>query len=170
MTGAEPEPERFEKSEAIRWRIRLSDRDPRKTWVIWAAGVLAFSVGALVFKNPLLGIVGFAIIFGSTAEFWLGSAFSIDEKGASVRTGFSISAMEWRDVKRVIKDSGGIRLSPLEQPGTMDAFRGVYLRYGNENREHIEKAVLKFGQLSTNHVVDGSDGGGDRNSDSEGGG
>jgi len=169
MSGAEPEVDGKENLEAIRWRIRLSDKEPQKTIVIGAVGILAFLVGTLVFKNPLLGLVGFAIIFGSTAEYWLGTTFSIDQKGATVRTGFSISAIEWADVKRVIRDEGGIKLSPLENSGTMDAFRGVYLRYGRDNRESIDRAVLIFGKFSDNDVVVRPDGGGNRSPDREGG-
>ncbi len=59
-----------------------------------AVGVVAFLVGAILFRNLAQGLIGFAIIFGSTAEFWLGtSVVSIDEKQATlVRTGFSLSA------------------------------------------------------------------------------
>jgi len=161
MSGAEPESNANEKAEAIRWRVRLSDNAPQKTFVILAVGLLAFLVGAILFRNIVLGLVGFAIIFGSTAEFWLGSSFSIDEERATKRTGLSLSAIEWADVKRVSRDAGGIKLSPLQQAGTMDAFRGVYLRYGKDNRESIERAVLTFGKFSDNDVVDRIDGGGD---------
>ena len=82
MSGAEPESNANEKAEAIRWRVRLSDNAPQKTFVILAVGLLAFLVGAILFRNIVLGLVGFAIIFGSTAEFWLGSSYKIDEKGA----------------------------------------------------------------------------------------
>jgi len=169
MIGDEPVKEPTEKSEAIRWRIRLSDKAPQKSFVILAAGLLAFCVGAILFRNTLLGLVGFAIIFGSTAEFWLGTTFTLDEKRATVRTGFSLTAIEWQDVKRIVRDSGGIKLSPLENKGTMDAFRGVYLRYGTDNQESIDRAVLTFGKFSDNDVVDRADGRGDRRPDPEGG-
>jgi len=161
MTGDEQPEKEAEKSEAIRWSVRPSASDPTKTVVIGAAGILAFGVGAFLFRNPVLGVVGFAIIFGSTAEFWLGTSFSIDEKKATVRTGISVSVIEWTDVKRIVQDAGGIRLSPLEKAGTMDAFRGVYLRYGKENRESIERAVLTFGKTSDTDVGDRVDGRGD---------
>jgi hypothetical protein len=165
MSGDEPVEAQNDKAEAIRWRIRPSDKDPQKLIAIGAAGVLAFLIGLFLFKNLLLGFVGFAIIFGSTAEFWLGTSFSIDRKGASARTGFSISAIEWTDVKRVLRDSNGIKLTPLGKAGTMDAFRGVYLRYGKDNREAIERAVVDFGKHSDNDVVDRPDGGRDRSPD-----
>lgn len=162
MHGADDAGDRAEKPEAIGWRVRPSDRAPQKMLVVAASGIAAFVAGRYLFGNFALGVVGFAIIFGSTAEFWLGTVFSVDEKRASVRTGLSISAIEWTDVKRAVFDSEGVKLSPLESPGTMDAFRGVYLRYGDANRDEIRRAILEFGKLDDAHVVDRTHGGGDR--------
>lgn len=161
MTGDDARFDAGQSDESIRWRVRLSDREPRKTVAVFAVAILAFLVGALVFRNVVLGCVGFAIILGSTAEFWLGTSFSVDDKKATVRTGFSTSVMEWKDVKRVARDSGGIRLSPLTRAGMLDAFRGVYLRYGRDNKESIERAVVAFGKLSDNTLGDRVDGAGD---------
>jgi len=169
MPGDKPINADKEKSEAFRWRVRPSDKAPQRVAVIVAVAVLAFLAGTIVFRNLYLGVVGFAIIFGSTAEFWLGTSFSVDEERATVRTGLSVTAIAWSDVKRVIKDSGGIKLSPLAKSGTMDAFRGVYLRYGDNNRECIEGAVLKFAKFSDNDVVGRPDGRGDGSPDPEGG-
>jgi len=130
--------------------------------------VAAFAIGTFLFRNVPLGIIGFAIILGSTAEFWLGTQFTVDEKGASVRTGLNLTAIEWPNVKRIVRGSDGIKLSPLDKPGTMDAFRGVYLRYGKDNKDTVEEAVLVFGRLGNWDLVDGTDSGGDRLSDREG--
>ena len=161
MNGDEPQESIKPQASAFRWRVRPADADPPKMLGIAAVGILAFLAGQFLFGNPLMGLVGFAIIFGSTAEFWLGTSFSLDEKGATMKTGFNISAIEWADVKRVVRDSQGIKLSPLDKPGTMEAFRGVYLRYGKDNRDSIERAVLTFGQISDGDVVDRTHGRGD---------
>ncbi len=169
MLGAEETPGDQEMPEAIRWRVRLSDKAPMKMPVIVVVALLAFALGVFLFKNPLLGIIGFAMMFGSTAEFWLGSSFSVDDKRATARTGFSYSAMEWNEVKRIIPDAGGIKLSPLEQAGPMDAFRGIYLRFGKDNRERIERSVLTFGKHIERNVVSGPDGRRDGSTGSESG-
>ena len=161
MTGGNQTPDIDEIQAPFQWRVRLSDKEPHKLYGIVAVAIVAFLVGILLFKNITLGLIGFAIIFGSTAEFWLGSQFKIDEKGVSVRTGASFSVLEWANVKRVVRDSNGIKLTPLENAGTMDAFRGVYLRYGKDNKDSIERAVLTFGKISDFDVVNGTDGRGD---------
>ena len=170
MPGAEESFDSQEIPEAIRWRVRLSDKAPMKMPMIVIMALLAFALGVFLFKNPLLGIIGFAMMFGSTAEFWLGSTFSIDDKRATARTGFSFSAMEWNEVKRIIPDAGGIKLSPLDRAGPMDAFRGIYLRFGKDNRERIERSVLTFGKHIERNVVDGPDGGRDGSTGPESGG
>ena len=95
--------------------------------------------------NVLLGAAGFAIILASTAEYWLGTKYKLDAKGASARTGVSLTSIEWGDVKRVVTDSEGIKLTPLEKEGRMEAFRGVFLRFGREDRERILNSVRTLG-------------------------
>ena len=74
----------------------------------------------------------------------MGATYTLDEKGATSRCGLSITSMEWSAVKRVVLSSDGVRLSPFENPGTWDAFRGVFLRYGAENREMVLKIVREL--------------------------
>lgn len=157
-----------EQGESFRWRVRLSDKAPQKRAGVVVAAVFAMALGWFAFKSPLMGIAGFAIIFGSTAEYWLGTTFKVDEKGASARTGLSLVSMDWTDVKRLIWEKNGVRLSPLENAGTMDAFRGVFLRYGDDNREDIERAVLNFGEQHR-HLDPGPDAGTEAGTGGEGG-
>jgi hypothetical protein len=136
-----PAAENGEAQEPLRWRVRLSDKAPGKRWVILAVATLVGVLGVLLLQNPLLGILGFAIILASTAEFWLGTSYRIDAEGATARTGLSPTALSWTDVKRAIVTEEGIKLSPLDQDGRLSPFRGVFLRFGANNREQIISAV-----------------------------
>lgn len=151
---------------AFRWSVRLSDSHPEKRVVVGLAVIGAAAIGWFLFRSAILTVLGSAIILGSTMEFWLGSRFWIDGSGVGSQTGLSISSIEWSAVKRVIQESGGIRLSPLEKAGTMDPFRGVLLRYGATNRGDVEKAILEFGGIRT-ALERGSPGIGDRGTDRE---
>lgn len=131
--------------ETIAWRVRLSDNEPWKRWVILAFAVGAFAVGILVYKRPLLGLIGSVMILAATAEFWLGTAYKLDSEGASSRTGLSYARILWKDVKRAVVTGAGIKLSPLEETTRMAPFRGVFLRFGREDRVRIEAAVRTLG-------------------------
>ena len=126
--------------ETLTWTIRPTDGQPVKLVAIFAVAFLALGIGWFGFGRPLFGLLGFAMILGSTADAWLGTRFRLDEGGASARTGPSVTAMEWTEVRRVLVKEAEIRLSPLENASTLDAFRGVGLLPTSENRE----AVLAF--------------------------
>ena len=151
MTGAEPagtsEAENSaskDEIEALRWSVRPLDKSPEKVWGVWAGAIAALLLGVLLLKQALPGAIGFAIILGSTAEYWLGTSYKVDSKGASARTGLSVTAIAWEDVKRVIVEPDGIKLSPLEAATRMDAFRGVWLKFADTNREEVTETVRRF--------------------------
>src|SRR4051812_28420854 len=90
--------------ESFRWRVRLSDKAPEKRLGVVVAVVGAAAIGWFGFSSPALGLIGAAIILGSTAEYWLGTSFRVDTKGASARTALSLVEIEWDAVRRAIRD------------------------------------------------------------------
>lgn len=127
--------------ESLTWTVRLADENPGRVAGVFAFAILAFLLGAAAFRQPLLGLLGAAMILGATADHWLGSRFALDAKGASAKTGPSLTAMEWGEVRRVIERGREIRLSPLESPSKLDEFRGVGLLTTAENREKVLEFV-----------------------------
>jgi hypothetical protein len=130
-----------EQPESLTWRVRLSDNAPWKRWVVLGVAVLGGLLGFALMRNALIGVLGFAIILASTAEFWLGTVYRIDAGGATARTGISPTSMTWSDVKRAIVTAEGVKLSPLGEDGRLSPFRGVFLRFGSDNRDQILSAV-----------------------------
>jgi len=133
-------------SESLTWHVRLSDNEPWKKWVIFAVAAGAAVAGAFL-GGVLLAVLGFAIILAATAEHWLGTKFALNSKGASARTGVSVTAIDWGDVKRAIGDPDGIKLTPLEKDGALSPFRGVYLRFGSADRDRIVATVRTLGGI-----------------------
>lgn len=119
------------------WTVRLSDAAPNRRFVILLVAFAAAALGWFGFGRPLWGILGFAMVLGSTAEYWLGSRFRLDAKGAQARTGLSVSAMEWKDVRRIVVEGREVRLSPLEIPSTLEVFRGVALVTTPDNHDGV---------------------------------
>jgi hypothetical protein len=129
--------------DTLSWRVQPTAKSPQKIWVVVLIAVLAFVFGSLVLRNVLLGLAGFAIIFISTGEFWLGEQYKIDNLGASRRVGLSVTSMTWDQVKRVIVGTDSVKLSPLPEAGKMDPFRGVTLRFTSDNREEALGAIRR---------------------------
>lgn len=135
-----------ENSESISWSVRPYEKAPAKRYVIFAIALVAMAFGVFIYGQPLLGIVGFAIILGSTVDFWVGSSYKVDASGATSRTGLSVSNIRWEDVKRVVVGTEEVKVSPLEDGGSrMDAFRGVVLKLNTDNRAQVVDAIRRFG-------------------------
>lgn len=127
------------------WVVRVWASNPSKLYGIFLSCSLAALAGWLLFHQIVIAMLGFAAIAGATAEFWMPQNYNIDKKGASARCGFSISAITWEEVKRVLPDEKGVKLSPLASEGKSSAFRGVYLRFA-DNREVVLGLVEMMGQ------------------------
>lgn len=132
-------------SHPMAWHVRLSDNEPWKVRIVFAVAVAVLLIGTIPFRSLLLGVAGSAMILAMTAEFWLGTSYRLDEEGATSRTGLSVARVLWKDVKRAVVTSVGIKLSPLEESTRLAPFRGVFLRYGKEDRVRIEQAVRRLG-------------------------
>lgn len=137
----EATPAQNSNTETLAWTVRLSDNAKSRRIVVWIAAVGAGLVGGLVLKSLPFALLGPLMVLGATAEFWLGSRFQLGPKEAIAKVGFSPTVIAYEDVKRVIVSGHSVRLSPLENSGTMDPFRGVLLRTTEENHEAVLAAI-----------------------------
>ena len=144
--------------------MRLSDRAPQKRIVAIVCILAAIPIGILITGQPIPGILGSLMVFGATAEFLLPVTFSVSENGASRKCGLSVSSITWQDVKRVILDEGGIKLSPLENSTRMAPFRGVYLRFQN-NQEELLNIIKRYWEHDVGFLEESAQGRGDRSPD-----
>jgi hypothetical protein len=155
--------------DTLDWSIRVRDQAPEKLTFVGLAALAACVAGWGALKSPFVGFAGGLMVLGATAEYWLGSRFHIGEEGASAKTGMSLSRMRWEEVQRVVFHPKGVLLSPLQGPGRMDAFRGVFLRTTEENRETVERLVRRFVTNNVRFDDGGTGPGGDRGADRESG-
>ncbi len=129
----------------IQWNLRPSQLNPAKGWVIGLVGICAFCLGTFAFGGLAMGAAGAAIVFGSCAEYWLGTKYQVDSKGARRQVGVSVTEMTWDKVKRIEVKPNGVLISPLTKDSTLGPFRGVFLQFGKENRDQILEAIRSFG-------------------------
>jgi hypothetical protein len=119
--------------EALTWRVHLAAAAPRRAavvlWIIFLTGALA----GWLFQGPLPALVVMFVLLNAVAEYLFPIQYLLSDKGAEMRCFLARRAIVWRDVRRVYRQPGGLKLSPLERPGRREAFRGLLLRFaGNE--------------------------------------
>lgn len=128
----------------MKWSMHPASNAPEKVAMVFAVAIMAAVTGILIFHQTIMGVLGFAMILGATAEFWLGTKYELNEKEAKSARGPSVSGMEWAMVKRVDVKPGRIHLSPFERPCRMDEFRGIFLTCKEEDQQRILDLIEEF--------------------------
>lgn len=127
-----------DEEEVLRWQVHLAKDQPRKL-----AGVIAIvaSVGALSYVwfgsiIPVL-VMAFAVA-GALSDFLLPVTYRLTSTHASASTLVGKQLIAWNDVRTVYLDDSGAKLSPLPGPSRLEAYRGVYLRFGDRREEVLD--------------------------------
>jgi len=119
----------------LEWRVHLAAASPRKAAGAALGAILAGAAAWLVFGNPLLALAAAAVVIGAVAEFLFPIRYCLNARGAEVRCGFSRSFIAWAQVRKCYLFPDGLKLSPLGTPGRLETFRGVYLRFADNQYE-----------------------------------
>lgn len=124
----------------LTWRVHLARRRPRQ-----AAAVAAFVIGtaalaAYAFGSPFYGVLAIVLLTASVGDYLFPLSFTLSESGVEARGLIHRRRMTWNQVRRVLRDDLGVKLSPLPRPSRLDAFRGIYLWFDG-NAEEVLAAI-----------------------------
>lgn len=153
----------------LQWEFRAWEGDVKRRVVALIAMLAAGLAGLYVLGHPLFALLGIAVIFVSTAELFLPVKFRIDGNEARQACGISVTAIKWADVKRLIPQDDGVRLSPFDEQNRLDAFRGVYLRYAG-NKDEVLGKIAELWKSDASALAGRIDDRAGNGSDREGGG
>lgn len=124
---------------AFKWQVHLAKRQPERLPVIMLALIGAPLLGVWLMGHWLFGVVALWMLWSATADFLLPIHYEADSEGVRQR-GWSPRLMRWDRVKRVVWGEDGVLLSPFAHPSRLNAYRGVFLWYG-DHREEVERLV-----------------------------
>lgn len=122
----------------LAWKVHLVREEPAKLFLVGPVVLAGLLVSYLIFQSLLFTAAALFLVVSSLAEFLFPIRYEIDRRGVSSRTLLSRTFIEWDRVKKYYLDDCGIKLSPLVRPGRLEAYRGVYLRFGSRRDEVIE--------------------------------
>lgn len=125
--------------EVYRWRVHLARRQPERLPVVLLVLVGAPVLGLWLMEHWLFALVAFWMVFSATADYLLPIRYELDAVGVRQK-GWSPRVMRWEKVKRVVWGEDGVLLSPFAHPSRLNAYRGVFLWYG-DHREAVENFV-----------------------------
>ena len=124
------------------WTVHLARKHPVKGVVAIGALALAAVCGYCAI-GPLGALAAVLLITGSLAEFLLPVKYTLTPQRATASTLLKSTSVEWEKIRCCYLDDCGVKLSTLDSPSRLEAFRGLYLRFGDDkaNREQVIEAV-----------------------------
>ena len=115
----------------LEWTIHLARRRPRQAAAVVgvvAAGSLAAGYG---FRSVVLGVLAAFLLVGAISDYLFPVRYTITPGGIDVRGPLHRRRMAWQQVRRVVRDQHGVKLSPLPAPSRLQAYRGIYLWFAD---------------------------------------
>jgi hypothetical protein len=126
----------------LEWTVHLARDRPGRAAVVVLTLLLAAGLCFTLFRSPLFALLTAAVLLGATSEFLLPIRYRLDNQGAESANLHNRRRISWRDVRKAYLLEDGIQLSPFDQPTRLEAFRGVFLRFGpGGDRETVLAAV-----------------------------
>lgn len=111
----------------LTWSLHLAGRHPRKAAAAVALILLASLVAGYAFASPLLGLLACLLLIASVSDYLFPLHFVLSENGAEARGLIHRRRIAWSQVRRVVRDDLGVKLTPLARPSRLEAYRGIYL-------------------------------------------
>jgi len=122
----------------LTWKVHLLREQPLKLLLVIPVAGLSLVASQILLGTLTFGVIALFLIAASLAEYLFPIRFEIDSQGASARTLTARTRIEWSRVKKYYLDDRGIKLSPLARQTRLEAYRGVYLMFGDRRDEVIE--------------------------------
>lgn len=127
----------------LAWKVHLLREQPTKLLLVIPVAALSLVASRVFFGTFSFGFIALLLVMASLAEYVFPIRYQLDSQGAQARTLTGFTRIEWRRVKKYYLDDGGIKLSPLSRQTRLEAYRGVYLRFGNR-RDDVMDAVKEI--------------------------
>jgi hypothetical protein len=127
-----------EEEVVLRWQVHLARNHPEKLAVIIAIVAATGVIACGWFNSVIPGALMAFVLFGALSDFLLPNSYRFTSTHASATTPLGKRIIAWTDVRRVYLDDEGVKLSPLDKQSRLEAYRGVYLRFGGRRDEVLE--------------------------------
>lgn len=130
----------------VEWRVHLARRQPGKAALVVVLALASAVLCYTLFRNLLFAAFTLTALVGATAEFLFPIRYRLDAEAAEMRNLHNWRRISWAEVRKAYLLEDGIKLSPLAVATRLEAFRGVFLRFGEgeSSREALRAHVRRF--------------------------
>ncbi len=133
--------------ESLSWSVYLLRRHPQRVPRLALVLLGVFVLSLCLFHPFWLALLPAAAVLFSLSEFVFPVRYTLTARSATARHGLTLLEIRWADVRHAYLTDEGVKLSPLRATNSrFEPLRGVYLRFGADNREAVIAAVRRCRQ------------------------
>jgi hypothetical protein len=82
------------------------------------------------------------LLLAAISDFLFPIRYRMTEEGMEARGLVMRRRMGWSQVKRVVRDELGVKLTPLARPSRLEAYRGIYCWFA-ENADEVMEFIAR---------------------------
>ena len=129
----------------LAWRVHRLRDEPQKIGLVALGYGIAFAFWRLAFPYPLGLFLPVVALTGAMAEYLFPVHYRLTNKSAYCSCGPAIKLeVAWSDIRRATRGKDGIYLSTLKIPSRLDSFRGIRLRFSQDNEQEVRETVKRL--------------------------
>jgi hypothetical protein len=127
----------------LTWKVHLLRDNPKKLLLVIPIFMLSLILCYATFHSFFYVAVAALLFVIALNDYLFPVSYEITEHTAASFAVFARSRIGWGSVKKYYIDDAGIKLSPFENHTRLEAYRGVYLRFGN-HKDEVTAAVRRM--------------------------
>lgn len=118
------------------WKSIPFKEHPCKT-ILLVLFLCAIGVGVYFSFGIYWVIIAYILLVGGILPYWLPTYYYLDEEGIRIKGIIVERKKEWSEFKSYYKDKKGVFLSPFSKPTRLENYRGIYIRFNNNEKEVV---------------------------------
>jgi len=132
--------------ESLAWTVWLLRRErPLRSVVAVVVVVLSLYAGVHIVGNAFVVGLYAVVLLVAIGEFLFPVSYRLNRDGARATSWYGTVSIPWQRVRRLQRDSRGIKLSVYPRDTLLDRFRGMYLRFEDNADEVVAFARRSAG-------------------------
>jgi hypothetical protein len=137
MEDTKPKETSQETEPIISWSIHPAKKRPLVTTLV-IIFILLIAIGIYTWTlSPLFTALATMILIGSLSGYFFPTTYKFFDDQLVVRYTVTTLRKEWSQYRSFYKDRNGVLLSPFTQRSRLENFRGIYVRFGDCDRERV---------------------------------
>lgn len=123
-------------NQKLNWKSQPFVEHPRRT-IFLVIFLVAIGVCVYLSFGLYWVIIAYILLVGGILPYWLPTYYCFDEEGVKVKGIIAERNKKWDEFRSYYKDKNGVLLSPFSKPTRLENFRGIYIRFNNNEKEVV---------------------------------